>query len=211
MFHSYPSNRGQKRRGGSLLLYYLSLSLSLSISLTHLSRWLHRRWFFSKPFSDPFQELSASRVWPQPIPIATHHSYPSNLFLSPPLLLLSIPPIPSSCPFTSPYTVAVQALMSCKNILIEKGKFRQAADREKSIAELLKNDCHDQQKALDSYQQAGNWYLQEGAVAWVHGVADSIECRERNRWGSTIGSRLEDRSGMTALWDMDDKLMRENE
>lgn len=48
---------------------------------------------------------------------------------------------------------------------MERGRFRQAADREKNIAELYKNEANDPKKALESYEQAGDWYLQEGASA----------------------------------------------
>lgn len=62
-------------------------------------------------------------------------------------------------------SVAVVALTRCRTILVERGRFRQAADREKNIAELYKNEANDPKKALESYEQAGDWYLQEGASA----------------------------------------------
>lgn len=61
--------------------------------------------------------------------------------------------------------MAVVALTRSKGILVEAGKFRQAADREKSIAELYRNEANDPRKALASYEQAGEWYNQEGASA----------------------------------------------
>lgn len=57
------------------------------------------------------------------------------------------------------------ALTRCRQILIDRGRFRQAADREKSIAELYKTDAYDSEKALQSYEQAADWYIQEGATA----------------------------------------------
>ncbi|PWN94252.1 TPR-like protein [Acaromyces ingoldii] len=65
--------------------------------------------------------------------------------------------------------LAVVALTRCKTILVERGRFRQAADREKNIAELYKNEANDPRKALESYEQAGEWYLQEGAQATASG------------------------------------------
>lgn len=61
--------------------------------------------------------------------------------------------------------LAVTSLEKTVALLLEKGKFRQAADREKSIAELLKNEAGDPEKALAAYLQAADWYLQEGAKA----------------------------------------------
>jgi alpha-soluble NSF attachment protein len=63
------------------------------------------------------------------------------------------------------FLVAVVALTRCRTILVERGRFRQAADREKNIAELYKNEANDPRKALESFEQAGDWYLQEGASA----------------------------------------------
>lgn len=65
--------------------------------------------------------------------------------------------------------LAVVALTRAREILIERGRFRQAADREKAIAELWKNDANDPEKALGAYEQAGGWYLQEGANATASG------------------------------------------
>lgn len=61
--------------------------------------------------------------------------------------------------------MAVVALTECREILIGRGRFRQAADREKNIAELYKNDAGDPEKALASFEQAAGWYMQEGAQA----------------------------------------------
>lgn len=65
--------------------------------------------------------------------------------------------------------LAVVALTRAREILIERGRFRQAADREKAVAELYKNDAADPEKALEAYEQAAAWYLQEGANATASG------------------------------------------
>lgn len=65
--------------------------------------------------------------------------------------------------------LAVVALTRAREILIERGRFRQAADREKAVAELYKNDAADPEKALEAYEQAASWYLQEGANATASG------------------------------------------
>ncbi|KDN53012.1 putative SEC17-transport vesicle fusion protein [Tilletiaria anomala UBC 951] len=61
--------------------------------------------------------------------------------------------------------LAVVALERTVQLLVEKGRFRQAADRQKSIAELLKSDAQDPEKALTAYIKAAEWYVQEGAAA----------------------------------------------
>ncbi|SPO19803.1 probable SEC17 - transport vesicle fusion protein [Ustilago trichophora] len=65
--------------------------------------------------------------------------------------------------------LAVVALTRAREILIERGRFRQAADREKAVAELYKSDAADPEKALEAYEQAAAWYLQEGANATASG------------------------------------------
>lgn len=65
--------------------------------------------------------------------------------------------------------LAVVALTRAREILIERGRFRQAADREKAVAELYKNEAADGEKALEAYEQAAAWYLQEGANATASG------------------------------------------
>lgn len=65
--------------------------------------------------------------------------------------------------------LAVVALTRAREILIERGRFRQAADREKAVAELYKSDAADPERALEAYEQAAAWYLQEGANATASG------------------------------------------
>lgn len=65
--------------------------------------------------------------------------------------------------------LAVVALTRAREILIERGRFRQAADREKAVAELLKGDANDPERSLEAYEQAAAWYLQEGANATASG------------------------------------------
>ncbi len=62
-------------------------------------------------------------------------------------------------------TVAVVALERTVQLLVEKGRFRQAADRQKSIAEILKADAGDPEKSYHAYVKAADWYSQEGAAA----------------------------------------------
>ncbi|KAN0066409.1 vesicular-fusion protein S17 [Thecaphora frezii] len=65
--------------------------------------------------------------------------------------------------------LAVVALTRAREILLERGKFRQAADREKAIAELYNTDAADPRQALKAYEQAAQWYTQEGAQATASG------------------------------------------
>ena len=60
---------------------------------------------------------------------------------------------------------AVAALVASRDILLAAGRFRQAADREKQVAELYKGDAGDAAKARDAYERAAGWYAQEGAAA----------------------------------------------
>ena len=63
------------------------------------------------------------------------------------------------------YPVAVNALSSTVTLLTEKGRFRQAADREKEIGQIYLQDAQDLSKACDSFERAGEWYAQEDAMA----------------------------------------------
>lgn len=47
----------------------------------------------------------------------------------------------------------------------EKGRFRQAADREKEIAIIFVQEGGDLKGALDAYESAGDLYSSEDAVA----------------------------------------------
>ena len=62
--------------------------------------------------------------------------------------------------------VAVQAFSQTVTYLTKAGRFRQAADREKDIAQinLQRGDIA---RACESYERAGEWYQQEDANAYV--------------------------------------------
>lgn len=59
--------------------------------------------------------------------------------------------------------MAVAALQRTIQLYKEKGKFRQAADREKEIAVILAQEGGDLQGALEAYEQAGDLYSSEDA------------------------------------------------
>jgi hypothetical protein len=61
--------------------------------------------------------------------------------------------------------VAIQALTQTIVHLTASGRFRQAADREKEIAQIYLQDANDLRKACESYERAGDWYAQEDAAA----------------------------------------------
>ena len=61
--------------------------------------------------------------------------------------------------------VAIQALTQAIVNLTAGGRFRQAADREKEIAQIHLQESNDLRKACESYERAGDWYAQEDAAA----------------------------------------------
>lgn len=63
--------------------------------------------------------------------------------------------------------MAVQALSQTIIHLTGLGRFRQAADREKEIAQIYQHELNDIRKACDSLERAGDWYSQEDATAFV--------------------------------------------
>jgi len=63
--------------------------------------------------------------------------------------------------------VAIQALSQTINHLVKGGRFRQAADREKEIAQIYLQETHDLQRASDSFLRAAEWYAGEDATACV--------------------------------------------
>ncbi|EGG09431.1 uncharacterized protein MELLADRAFT_71234 [Melampsora larici-populina 98AG31] len=65
--------------------------------------------------------------------------------------------------------LSIGCLRHTVEILIEKGRFRQAADRQKDIARIFQQDSGDLQGALDAFLQAGEWYSQEDAHATANG------------------------------------------
>lgn len=76
------------------------------------------------------------------------------------LALWSLRPL-NSC------TVAIAALSQTVTFLTKSGRFRQAADREKEIAQLYIQEKQDLAKGCESYERAGEWYAQEDASAYV--------------------------------------------
>ena len=63
--------------------------------------------------------------------------------------------------------VAIQALTQTITMLTQAGRFRQAADREKEIAQIYLQEMHDLRRACEAYERAGDWYAQEDAAAYV--------------------------------------------
>ncbi|KAN0100581.1 Soluble NSF attachment protein, SNAP domain containing protein [Tylopilus felleus] len=61
--------------------------------------------------------------------------------------------------------LAIQALSQTITHLTASGRFRQAADREKEIAQIYQHELNDIQKACESLERAGDWYSQEDATA----------------------------------------------
>ena len=65
------------------------------------------------------------------------------------------------------YAVAIAALSNTVTFLTQAGRFRQAADREKEIAQIWIQEKQDLVKGCKSYERAGEWYAQEDATACV--------------------------------------------
>ena len=63
--------------------------------------------------------------------------------------------------------VAIDAFSHAITNLTKAGRFRQAADREKEIAQIYLNELGDTRKACESYERAAEWYQQEDATAYV--------------------------------------------
>jgi len=61
--------------------------------------------------------------------------------------------------------LAIQALSQTVVHLTQAGRFRQAADREKEIAQIYLQDQNDLRRACESFERAGEWYAQEDAAA----------------------------------------------
>lgn len=64
-------------------------------------------------------------------------------------------------------TVAIAALSQTVTFLTKSGRFRQAADREKEIAQIYIQEKQDLSKGCESYERAGEWYAQEDATAYA--------------------------------------------
>ncbi|KAH9982673.1 vesicular-fusion protein SEC17 [Lactifluus volemus] len=61
--------------------------------------------------------------------------------------------------------LAIQALSQTIAHLTQAGRFRQAADREKEIAQIYLQEQNDLRHACESFERAGDWYAQEDAAA----------------------------------------------
>jgi len=61
--------------------------------------------------------------------------------------------------------LAIQALQQTIQHLVKGGRFRQAADREKEIAQIYLQETNDITRACDSFLRAGDWYAEEDATA----------------------------------------------
>lgn len=61
--------------------------------------------------------------------------------------------------------LAVSALQQTIELYKQKGRLRQAADREKDIAQILAQEGGDVQGALEAYERAGDLYSSEDATA----------------------------------------------
>lgn len=61
--------------------------------------------------------------------------------------------------------MAVAALQRTIQLLKEKGSFRQAADRQKEVANIFVQEGGDLASALSSFEDAGELYSAEDATA----------------------------------------------
>jgi len=71
--------------------------------------------------------------------------------------------------------VAIAALSNTVTFLTQAGRFRQAADREKEIAQIWIQEKQDLDKGCKSYERAGEWYAQEDATAYVF-IRATLRC-----------------------------------
>lgn len=77
----------------------------------------------------------------------------------------------SLCPTRHPrellnrFSVAIQAFLQAIAFLCKAGRFRQAADREKDIAQIYLQNLDNRKEAVNSWIQAADWYEQEDASA----------------------------------------------
>ncbi|KAF8761278.1 Vesicular-fusion protein SEC17 [Rhizoctonia solani] len=63
------------------------------------------------------------------------------------------------------FQMAARALTMTITLLTKAGRFRQAADREKEIAQIYLQEKQDLGKACESFERAAEWYAQEDAMA----------------------------------------------
>ncbi|WFD00162.1 vesicular-fusion protein S17 [Malassezia yamatoensis] len=87
---------------------------------------------------------------------------------------------------------AVMAMDRSASLLVDRGRFRQAADRKKNMAELYKEDPNRLDQGLQAYEQAANWYMQEGASATASAC---------NRDAAVIAIQLEQYPKAIELWE----------
>ena len=87
--------------------------------------------------------------------------------------------------------VAITALSHTVTFLTQAGRFRQAADREKEIAQIHIQEKQDLAKGCESYERAGEWYAQEDANAYVSIGAIICRCSHPPSIGrQTLASRM---------------------
>jgi len=86
--------------------------------------------------------------------------------------------------------MSVAALSRTIALLTEKGRFRQAADRQKEIGQIYQGDGSDLRAAMDAYEQAGEWYSSEDATATANAcfkdVAELAALVEPPDWPKAI-------------------------
>lgn len=70
--------------------------------------------------------------------------------------------------------LGIASLRRTVEILVERGRFRQAADRQKDIGKMFQQDAGDLQGALDAFLQAAEWYAQEDAHATANGCYKDV-------------------------------------
>lgn len=94
-------------------------------------------------------------------------------------------------------TVAIAALSQTVTFLTKGGRFRQAADREKEIAQIYIQEKQDLSKGCESYERAAEWYVQEDATAYVP-VRVILRCRPLNFPRRTANACFKDAADLRA-------------
>lgn len=74
-------------------------------------------------------------------------------------------PVPTRKRVWGESIVAVASLQKTIQLYKEKGRFRQAADREKEVATILQQEGGDLKGSLEAYESAGDLYASEDASA----------------------------------------------
>ena len=93
--------------------------------------------------------------------------------------------------------VAIAALSHTVTFLTQSGRFRQAADREKEIAQLHIQEKQDLRKGCESYERAGEWYTQEDATAYVF-IRVILHCSPLNSARRTANACFKDAADLRA-------------